>query len=99
MNGTQAVKMPTKDNSILKFNNYHKQQPTPFVIYADIEALLQKVERGQPDSNESYTERFQWHVDCGSAYKVVCCYDDKYSKDICIYRGENAVYKFLEQMP
>ena len=98
INGTQAVKMPTKDNSILKFNNYHKQQPTPFVIYADIEALLQKVERGQPDSNESYTERFQRHVDCGSAYKVVCCYDDKYSKDICIYRGENAVYKFLEQM-
>ena len=81
LNGTQAVKMPTKDNSILKFNNYHKQQPTPFVIYADIEALLQKVERGQPDSNESYTERFQRHVDCGSAYKVVCCYDDKYSKD------------------
>ena len=87
LNGTQAVKTPTKDNSILKFNNYHKQQPTPFVIYADIEALLQKVERGQPDSNESYTERFQRHVDCGSAYKVVCCYDDKYSKDICIYRG------------
>ena len=98
LNGTQAVKMPTKDNSILKFDNYHKQQPVPFVIYADFEALLQKVERGQLDSNESYTERFQQHVDCGSAYKVVCCYDDKYSKDICIYRGENAVYKFLEQM-
>ena len=98
LNGTQAVKMPTKDNSILKFNNYHKQQPVPFVIYADFEALLQKVERGQPDSHKSYTEEFQRHIDCGSAYKVVCCYDDKYSKEICIYRGENAVYKFLEQM-
>ena len=98
INGMQAVKMPTKDNSILKFNNYHKQQPVMFTIYADIEAFLQKVERGQPDSNESYTEKFQRHVDCGSAYKVVCCYDDKYSKDICIYRGEDAVYKFLEQM-
>ena len=30
--------------------------------------------------------------------KVVCCYDDKYSSDICIYRGENAVYKFMEKM-
>ena len=98
LNGIQAVKMPTKDNSILKFNNYHKQQPVPFVIYADFEALLQKVERGQPDSDKSYTEEFQRHIDCGSAYKVVCCYDDKYSKEICIYRGENAVYKFLEQM-
>ena len=98
LNGTQAVKMPTKDNSVLKFNNYHKQQPVPFVIYADFEALLQKVERGQPDSDKSYTEEFQRHIDCGNAYKVVCCYDDKYSKEICIYRGENAVYKFLEQM-
>ena len=98
LNGTQAVKMPTKDNSILKFNNYHKQQPVPFVIYSDFEALLQKVEKGQPDSNGSYTEKFQRHIDCGSAYKVVCCYDDKYSKDICIYRGENAVHKFLEKM-
>ena len=102
LNGTQAVEMPTKNNSILKFDNHHKQQPVPFVIYADFEALLQKVEKGkakgEADSNESYTEKFQRHVDCGSAYKVVCCYDDKYTKDICIYRGENAVYKFLERM-
>ena len=26
VNGTQAIKMPTKDNNILKFNNFHKQQ-------------------------------------------------------------------------
>ena len=25
-------------------------------------------------------------------------YDDKYSKYICIYRGENAVHKFMEKM-
>ena len=102
LNGTQAVEMPTKNNSILKFDNHHKQQPVPFVIYADFEALLQKVEKGkakgEADSNESYTEKFQRHVDCSSAYKVVCCYDDKYTKDICSYRGENAVHKFLERM-
>ena len=98
LNGTQAVEMPTKNNNTLKFDNYHKQQPVPFVIYADFEALLQKVEKGEHDSNGSYTEKFQQHVDCGSAYKVVCCYDNKYTKDICSYRGENAVYKFLERM-
>ena len=31
-------------------------------------------------------------------YKVVCCYDDKYSKPIQTYRGENIVYKFMEKM-
>ena len=46
----------------------------------------------------SYTEAYQTHEDCGYGYKVVCCYDDKYSKYTCIYRGENAVYKFMEKM-
>ena len=98
LNGTQAVEMPSKNNSILKFDNHYKQQPVPFVIYADLEAILQKVEKEKTNSNESYTEKFQLHTDCGSSYKVVCCYDDKYTKDISIYRGEKAVYKFLEQM-
>ena len=46
----------------------------------------------------SYTEAYQTHEDCGYGYKVVCCYDDKYSKHTRIYRGENAVYKFMEKM-
>ena len=45
VNGTQAVKMPTKDNNILKFNNFHKQQPVPFVLYADFEAITEKNSR------------------------------------------------------
>ena len=31
VNGTQAVKMPDKHNNILKFNNFHKQQPVPLI--------------------------------------------------------------------
>ena len=46
----------------------------------------------------SYTEAYQTHEGCGYGYKVVCCYDDKYSKYTRIYRGENAVYKFMEKM-
>ena len=42
MNGEQAIKMPDKNNNILKFNNFHKQQPVPFVIYADFEAITDK---------------------------------------------------------
>jgi len=30
------------------------------------------------------------HKDCRYGYKLVCCYDDKYSKPIQIYRGEKA---------
>ena len=44
VNGTQAVKMPYKTNNILKFNNFHKQQTVPFVIYADFEAITEKIQ-------------------------------------------------------
>ena len=98
VNGTQAVKMPDKDNSILKFNNFHKQQPVPFVIYADFEAITEKISGCQPNDNKSYTNAYQKHTDCGYGYKFVCCYDDKYSKPLTIYRGEKAVYEFMEDM-
>ena len=105
INGMQAINMPKPGKNILNFKNFYKQLPVPFVIYADFEAITKKVqgcELSEEMENEknkrSYTEAYQTHEDCGSAYKVVCCYDDKYSKDICIYRGENAVYRFMEQM-
>ena len=98
VNGTQAIKMPDKDNNILKFNNFHKQQPVPFVIYADFEAITEKIQRCQQKGNKSYTEAYQRHTDCGHGYKVICCYDDKYTKPIQMYRGEKAVYKFMENM-
>ena len=98
VNGTQAVKMPDKDNNILKFNNFHKQQAVPFVIYADFEAIIEKISGCKPNNDKSYTEAYQKHTDCGYGYKVVCCYDDKYTKPVQIYRGEKAVYKFMEAM-
>ena len=98
LNGEQAVKMPNKDNNILKFNNFHKQQPVPFVIYADFEAITEKISGCQPNNNKSFTDAYQKHTDCGFGYKVVCCYDDKYSQPLKIYRGEKAVYTFLEYM-
>ena len=98
INGTQAVKMPDKNNNILKFNNFNKQQPVPFVIYADFEAITEKISNHQQNNDKSYTEAYQKHIDCGFGYKVVCCYDDKYTQPLKIYRGEKAVYTFLEYM-
>ena len=98
VNGTQAIKMPDKDNNILKFNNFYKQQAVPFVIYADFEAITEKIHGCKPNNEKSYTEAYQKHTDCGYGYKVVCCYNDKYTKPIQIYRGEKSVYKFMEKM-
>ena len=105
INGVQAINMPKQGENILKFNNFQKQLPVPFVIYANFEAITKKVqgcklpeEMENEKNKRSYTEAYQTHEDCGCGYKLVCCYDDKYSKPIQTYRGENAVYIFMEKM-
>ena len=97
INGEQAIKMPEKGDKVY-FKNHHKQLSVPFVIYADFEAITEKLDSCQPNNEKSYTEAYQKHTDCGYGYKVVCCYDDQYTKQVQIYRGENAVYKFMENM-
>ena len=89
--------MPEKGSTI-KFQNYHKQLQAPFVIYADFEAITEKVSGCTPNNNGSYTEAYQKHKYCSYAYKVVCCYDDQYAKPVQSYRGENAVNKLLYKM-
>ena len=48
------------------------------------------------NNNSSWTRKHQKHKECSYGYKIVCCYDDKYSQPYKSYRGKNAAYKFLE---
>ena len=95
INGKQAIKMP-EPGSKIAFTNYRKQLPAPFVIYADFEAITEKVDEKAPQ--KSYTEQYQKHTACGYGYKVVCCYDDNFSKPIKIYRGEMTIQKFMKDI-
>ena len=89
--------MPKSDDMVY-FKNYHKGLAAPFVIYADFEAINEKVYGCKPNNDKSYTESYQKHKNCGYGYKVVCHCDDKYSKPVQIYGGENAIHKFMEKM-
>ena len=63
INGEQAIRMP-KEGSLVQFQNYHKQMPVPFVIYADFEAITEKVYGCQPDCAKSHTDKYQKHTGC-----------------------------------
>ena len=56
INGYQAINMLKKGENILKFNNFHKQLPVPFVICADFEAITKKVQ-GRKQSEEMEKEK------------------------------------------
>ena len=98
INGEQTITMP-EEGSTVQFQNYHKQTPAPFVIYADFEAITEKVSGCQPDGVKSYTDKYQKHTGCSYGYKVVSCCDDKYSKPVKIYRREKSIcYLILDML-
>ena len=35
--------MPCKDTKILEFNQYQKSDKAPFIIYADLECIIEKI--------------------------------------------------------
>ena len=46
-------------------------------------------------NNTSYTEKYQKHIPCSFAYKVVCI-DNKFRKLLALCRGKNAASKPIE---
>ena len=44
----------------------------PFKIYADFESPLKGVRSNDRNKNTSYTAKYQDHIPCSLAYKVVC---------------------------
>ena len=88
INGKQSVKL---EEGIIEFENYFKEIPVPFENYAHFECNLKSVESYEG----SYTKKYQDHIPCSFAYKVVCV-DDRFTKQIVVYIGENAAYEFIK---
>ena len=97
INGTQRIEMPQPGSKVF-FYGHQKQLPVPFVIYADFEAITEKIDSCSPPQHKSYTQAYQKHKPSGFGYKVVCHYDQKYSKPAVIYRGENVIEKFIQHL-
>ena len=56
--------------------------PAPFVIYADFESITEKIDGCLPSDDKSYTSTYQSHKACSYGYKLVCRYDNSYSKPV-----------------
>ena len=53
--------MPLEDNKILKYIYGEKSLKVPFLIYADLEYLLKKINTCQNNPENSYTENKTTH--------------------------------------
>ena len=102
--------MPTKNNNIIKYNHGEKSMKLPFVIYADLECLLEKMGTCINNPNESSTTKINNHELCYICKKEFNNNDKKNYKvrDHCHntgkYRGAahhicNLRYKVPKEIP
>ena len=83
----QSIEMPVEGETT-KFRSFRETVKIPFVIYADLESLLEKLTattssqtvQSIDSAEQDKTEKLQRHTACSYGYKVVCCYDKSMSK-------------------
>ena len=93
------LKSPTRTEMLkegentMEFKNFYKQMKVPYVIYADFECVLEKIDGCEPPPDKSYTVKTEKHEPCGFSYIAVRS-DGKLFGPFT-YRGRDAVYVFL----
>ena len=80
----------------LKDNPGEQSLKVPFIIYADLECLLKKINTCQNNHEKSYTEKKAEHIPSGYSL-VTCCSFDKSKNERKYYRGEDE--NIIEEIP
>ena len=63
--------MPSEDIKILEFNQYQKSDKSPFIIYADLECILEKIDACKNNSEKSSTTKVSKHIPSSFAMAAV----------------------------
>ena len=88
--------MPTKDNAI-KYNQGEKSIKLPFVVYADLVCLLEKLSTCYNNPAESSTTKINKHMP--SSYSIFTHSSfDKSKNKLNYHRGEDCMTKFCKDL-
>ena len=82
-----------ENNEIIKYNQGEKSIKSPFIIYADLECLLEKIITCYNNLEESSTTEINKHTPSGYSLLTHCSFDKTKNK-LDYYRGEDCMKKF-----
>ena len=91
------VEMPAKGSNIIKYNHGGKSMKVPFVIYADLECLLEKMSTCINNPNESSTSKINKHIPSSCSIFTSCSFDESKNK-LNYYRGDDCMKKFCNDL-
>ena len=87
------VEIPKEDNKILKYNHGEKSMKAPFVIYADLECLLEKMSTCHNNPEKSSTTKINKHTPSGYSL-FTCCSLDTTENKLDYYQGKKCIKNF-----
>ena len=88
------VVMPSEDTKILKFNQNQKSDKAPFIIYADLECLKEKIDGCKNNPESSYTTKVSEHISLGFSMSTISSFKSIENKHD-VYRGKDCMKSFV----
>ena len=85
--------MPSKDTKILELTWYQKTDKKPFIIYADLECIIEKIDRCKNDTKNSSTTKVSQNIPPGSSISTISSFRSIENKDN-VYRDEDCMKTF-----
>ena len=82
-----------KYNKILKYNHGEKSVKVPFIIYADLESLLEKMNTCHNNPKKPSTTKINKHTHSAHSLFTHCSFDTTKSR-LDYYRGEKCMKSF-----
>lgn len=76
------IEMPDEDNNWIEFKNHENKLKVPFIVYADIESFLKRLneeEQNRVFSEACSTSAYQEHIAYSVGYYFKCEFDDSLS--------------------
>ena len=89
--------MPSKDTKVLELNQYQKSDKVPFIIYADLQCIIEKIDGCKNNLKKSSTTKVSKHIKSGFSMSTVSSFksiEDKHDA----YRGKDCMKKFKISM-
>ena len=89
--------MPSEKN-MLKFNQPMKSDEMPYIICADHESLIKKIDGSKNNPDESWTLRIGGdHIPCGNSMSAIWRFDHIKNRH-ALYQGKNFMKKFCSSL-
>ena len=89
--------MPAEKNKILKFNQYMKSDKMSYIIYADLEPLIKKIDGCESNPENTSATKVVEHIPCGFSMSTIWGFyhiESKYT----LYRGKDCMKMLCDSL-